>query len=722
MLRTRLATTTLFENTSRSADRCARRVRSPEKGWPVTLRNRTLLIIGLTIVGFVALLYGISQTVTVGRFEDLEEHSTEQGVQRAIVALDHELSSLDNLVADWAAWDDTYEFVQDGNQEYIESNLVDETFETNRLNVMLAIDADGHVVFAKAFDPQDALEAPMPPGLEQHLDADSILIRHSSLESSTKGIILLAEGPMLIASRPVLTSSGEGPIRGTMVMGRYLDSAEIGKLAELSQLSLDVRQSNSPDLPPDFRAALESISPTTPIYVHALSSESIAGYTLVQDIYGNPGLVMRTEMPRPVYELSRGVSRNLVLVVLIAGLVFIILVLFLLERLVLSRLTRLSENVTSIGKRGDMSARLTVKGNDELSRLGNSINEMLGSLEQSHKRTEALHAVARTVSQTLDMGELLNRGLGKVVEVMGTDAGSIYLLDTSEKTLLLKAQKGMSDDAISKVAAIKLDEAEFRRVLQWTDPSTPLAQVHSETTLGVITEALEKERIRSFAAVPLSVRGELQGILSVSSRDHREFGPDDIGLLTAIGNEIGVGIQNAKLLEKTRELSITDELTGLYNRRHFYETLEMEVGRTRRYGGSFSVVMLDLDGFKQYNDRFGHATGDIILRSVASTFKSALRESDTSFRYGGDEFTFILPATDAARAVRIVDRIRVQWAETARSQHSVDESRLGFSAGIAQFPGDAESTDGLITLADAALYRSKRDGGNRSTLSSDLRQ
>ena len=171
---------------------------------------------------------------------------------------------------------------------------------------------------------------------------------------------------------------------------------------------------------------------------------------------------------------------------------------------------------------------------------------------------------------------------------------------------------------------------------------------------------------------------------------------------------------------RIRELSITDELTGLYNRRHFYEVLETEMYRVQRYGHSLSVVTLDIDGFKEYNDTFGHTSGDAVLKSFAQTLTSALRKTDTAFRYGGDEFTMILPLTGAERARKIADRIRSKWLQAPKAEKLVLKTPLGLSAGVAEYPENAETADGLAFLADTALYRSKREGGNKSTLVSDL--
>ncbi len=172
--------------------------------------------------------------------------------------------------------------------------------------------------------------------------------------------------------------------------------------------------------------------------------------------------------------------------------------------------------------------------------------------------------------------------------------------------------------------------------------------------------------------------------------------------------------------ERYRSLSIIDVLTGLYNRRHFYEALEAEISRTQRYGRSFSLIMLDLDGFKEYNDRFGHTNGDSVLQSLARMLKASLRKADMAFRHGGDEFTVILPATDAERAKRISDRIRAKWLQAPKAEYATLESPLGFSAGIAQFPENAETADGLVFLADTALLHAKRRGGYNSMAVSDL--
>jgi len=353
-----------------------------------------------------------------------------------------------------------------------------------------------------------------------------------------------------------------------------------------------------------------------------------------------------------------------------------------------------------------------------------AIEQKLAEAEEEVKRysrrVQALYTVGQAVSRSLDMDKLLTQSLKATLDVVNTDVGGIYISDLQAGSLTLKAHSGLSQNCIGSIGLMNLNEEEIKLAMECHQPVLELEKVFTKTNLNTVTAAMKKEGLQAYVTVPLWSRGTSLGSLVIA--DHREhhFSPDELDLLSAIGTEIAVGIENALLLQRTKELSLTDELTGLYNRRHFYETLESELYRTLRNGRPFSLVMLDLDGFKEYNDRFGHSLGDSILQSFAQTLRSTLRKSDTSFRYGGDEFAIILAATDANRAKQVIDRIRAKWLKNPEAHHPTLETPLGFSAGIAQFPENAETADALVFLADSALYYAKREGGYRATLVSDL--
>ena len=336
------------------------------------------------------------------------------------------------------------------------------------------------------------------------------------------------------------------------------------------------------------------------------------------------------------------------------------------------------------------------------------------------KRLEALHAISASVSQTLDLDEMLNITLARVLEVVELDGGFIHLLDSEAKQLVLKAWTGISDEHAAALERMEVGEEAMQRWHDYPEPAFRTERILAKEAHDQVRSASREDGVVTSVSVPLWSKSVMHGGLSLLSRIPRRFWPEELDLLKAIGNEIAVGIENAKLLERTKELSATDELTGLHNRRQFFEILESEINRMQRYGGFFTLAMLDLDEFKEYNDRFGHTNGDAVLRCVAQTLTSELRKPDMAFRYGGDEFTIILPETDAEKAKGIVDRIRSRRLEGLREGTAPPDLYLNFSAGIAQFPDNAETADGLVFLADTALYRSKRSGGNKTILVADL--
>jgi len=171
---------------------------------------------------------------------------------------------------------------------------------------------------------------------------------------------------------------------------------------------------------------------------------------------------------------------------------------------------------------------------------------------------------------------------------------------------------------------------------------------------------------------------------------------------------------------RMRELSPTDELTGLFNRRHFDEVFEIEIYRSQCYGGPFSLIMAELDGFKEYIEKFGETNGASVLRAFAQTLKAGLRKTDVACRYSDDEFSVILPSTGVDRASNAIDSIRSKFSQMLETEHTSGKHLVGLSAGIAEFPQVAATADSLVCMAECALYYAKMRGGNRSVLISDL--
>jgi PAS domain S-box-containing protein len=371
----------------------------------MTLRKRTLLIIGLTLIGLIALLHIISSTILLDSFARLEEQDARRNVSRVQSALSDSLQTLDSTLGDWAGWDDTYTFIQDGNKAFIESNLVNSTFTNLQLNLMLFIRPSGELVYGKAVDLETEQTVPIPQGIQAHLTADAPLMHHPNTTSRVSGLILLPEGPMLIASQPILTSNDEGPIRGTMLMGRYLDAAEIESLGQMTHLSLAAYRFDDPQAPADVKAILPALSEESPVLIRPLNETSVIGYAQLTDIYEKPALVLRVDMPRSIYQQGWASLLYLTTSLVAAALVFGAVTTLLLERQIISRLTALGQRVSSVGASGDLSARVAMAGQDELSRLAGDINGMLSNLEHSQRERqeseERYHNLVETLPEAI---------------------------------------------------------------------------------------------------------------------------------------------------------------------------------------------------------------------------------------------------------------------------------------------------------------------------------
>ena len=349
----------------------------------MTLRRKTLMTVGGVFLGLVIILYFISQTLLLRSFTQLEEQRTRLDVERALNALSSDVNAMKTLTSDWAAWDDTYAFIENANRDYIRSNLVDSTFTTLQLNLMLFINPYGQMVYGKAFDLNNKEEVTIPQSLLGYLNPGSLLVKHSDPQGVVSGLILLPENPMLIVSYPILTSEGQGPIRGALIVGRYLNTAEITRIAEQTQLSLTAARYDRSPLPGDFGTVVPSLSFKTPVLVRPLDEHSIAGYALISDIYDKPILVLRVAMPRDIYAQGQTTAAIFILSLLGIGAVLGLVLILFLDKQVLSRLTRLSQGIGSIGKNGDLSIRVPVTREDELSNLGVAINVMVETLEKS---------------------------------------------------------------------------------------------------------------------------------------------------------------------------------------------------------------------------------------------------------------------------------------------------------------------------------------------------
>lgn len=330
-------------------------------------------------------------------------------------------------------------------------------------------------------------------------------------------------------------------------------------------------------------------------------------------------------------------------------------------------------------------------------------NARLFEAEQmARRRAETLQKAATVLNSTLELEELLDVVLEELEKVVPYDSASVQLLRDEELEII--AGRGFRDP--EKVMGLTFSAADEPDCLVIAE-KRPLLIPNVRAAYDDFAEE-PHTRIRSWLGAPLLSKGEVVGMITLDRTEVNAFSEEEADIALAFANHVAIALENARLYEATRQQAITDGLTGLYNVRRFYQVLEKELKRSQRYGHPCSLLMLDLDDFKGYNDRYGHLAGDDLLRELADLMRSEIRQADTAARYGGEEFVIILPETGSTEAEMLADRLRKTVKEHEFSvRKSRQVGRVTISVGVAVYPEDAQDVEGLVDRADMALLCAK---------------
>ncbi len=351
-------------------------------------------------------------------------------------------------------------------------------------------------------------------------------------------------------------------------------------------------------------------------------------------------------------------------------------------------------------------------------------NEMLQAELLERKRLEAetiqkamqltqIYSATGALITTLDLEPLLGQILDAAVSAIpSAEKGMIHLVARETGQLETRASIGYTDKRIQKFLIQGAKDHYY--VAEAVSERKPLLVPDIDLKTRVHPEELlpETRNIRSAIVAPLVLNEEILGALSLESSQREAFNENDLRLLVTFAATVTIAIRNAQLHGEVQKLAITDTVTGVYNRRGFFELGKREVERARRFGRPLTGIMFDMDHFKDVNDTFGHTCGDQVLRIIAERIKSNIREVDIMGRYGGDEFTILLPETDLFVATNVAERLRLCVYDSPVPMEG-SLIPLTISLGVARLSHDLLDLTSLLDRADAALYSAKRSGRNR---------
>jgi len=349
------------------------------------------------------------------------------------------------------------------------------------------------------------------------------------------------------------------------------------------------------------------------------------------------------------------------------------------------------------------------KASEEINIISNETvkKEMeISSTEKKLLRYSTLKEVSEALGVALDLesvSDIITARTERTLDKPGRVL--LYLVDAARQELALSSSRNSEK--------IKEKRGDFfdRWVLKHRKPFI-IEDISKDFRFpaGEIEEA--RGVFLSLIATPLVAENKVTGILRMDSLSESEYSQEDLRLLDIISDLGAVAVQNALLYSKTQELAITDSLTGLSVRRYFLERFRKDLQRVARVKGKLSLIILDVDHFKDYNDRYGHAAGDLILRHISRTIRSMMKEDDIVARYGGEEIVILLFGTGKKEAAANAEAIR-----KAMEKHPLVLRRqmidITVSIGVSSFPDDAAVEEDLIKAADERLYRAKAGGRNR---------
>ncbi len=341
-------------------------------------------------------------------------------------------------------------------------------------------------------------------------------------------------------------------------------------------------------------------------------------------------------------------------------------------------------------------------------------------LNQKVRRLAVASTLPGTITNSLDHKALLQAILDKSAELLMAEQGSLMLIDQVTDALLVEVKKGIGDTVHEKLAIPK-GEGIAGKVAVFGEP---FLVKNLEEDPRFKQKNRQHYKTPSFLSVPLKIEERIIGVLNLSDKTTGEvFDDEDLKLMQTFATHAAIILDRKSLYNQTEELkrlSITDPLTGLLNRRYLEDRLEEELARSKRYGRNMCLLMVDLDGFKFYNDTYGHLAGDKILKRVAEVIMKSVRTMDVVSRYGGDEFIVILPETDVALAIKIAERLNSDIAKEALPTEKSIPQPISFitaSIGIVSYPQHGETTAQLLENVDKAMYCAKHEGKNKSKVS-----
>ncbi|MCO2856132.1 diguanylate cyclase [Pseudomonas aeruginosa] len=637
------------------------------------LRTRLLWLFLPLLAASLGGIWLLSESILLSRFDREDQQRLQEGATVLHNRLDFELKRHLDIVRTYAWWDASYDFIQRPNETFEQENLDHEMLDDLGFDFVLFLNDRGHLQLKQwsppapdqrvLFGAPSASDQALLEALQQRAIRLGALDFRGRTDHSLSELLLVDNLPTLLVSVPISNNQGSAPAKGAILAGYFLDRERLANLREQMQADLQPMPNIATD---STWKPLRSRSGST--HNQALLSPRRFIGEHVQQVSvqylsssGEPQLRFDITKKRLLYiQGEKAINFFLGASLLVALGAFLVGYLAL-ELWVLRRVQRLNREVAEVGRNAH-SIRLSDFGNDELGQLAGEMNQMLERLEHSEARDRAILQSMRDGYFEMDVDGV----------ILTVNPALCQLLGQTRETLIGHPYyELLGEDDLARA------RQPFQRAMQSGAGKTfaiPLQR--ADGSLG-------------YFEATVSLIHDLQGEL----RGYR-------GIVRDVSDQIAYQ-------QQLLEMAYRDPLTGLGNRKAFDEQLGQALLRAGSGGSELALLYLDLDRFKEVNDRFGHDIGDALLRTVAERVRSTLRQPDKAYRLGGDEFAVLLEDSQENNPQRLAERLLAALVQPI----ALNGERIDFvtpSIGIALYPRHAGDAEGLVRAADSAMYEAKR--------------
>jgi methyl-accepting chemotaxis protein len=685
------------------------------------LRLRMAVRVAVVLAIGVAAFSAIAGVVISDGFRDLEQRNATEAASHVRDAVTQQLATLDRTMVNWSDWDATYDFAADRNQSYVDDNLPAGVLDQFGAGLMVFLDSNDEIVWSITADPASGTNvAAIPDGLKPYISDGGVLITHPDLSTPVTGVVSLSAGPMEVVSRAILTSEGDGPSHGTMLVGKWIDAADLVALGDMTHLPLTVTRYTdrklAADAPGDVAAEARSLITGDGLGAVAIDDSTIAAYTMLNGLDGKPAAILRAEMPRDVYaQGQRSIGTMLILLVLL-GMGLVVAMIVLMDRLVVRGLGRLTGVAEAVAV-GDVNVAVAETGRgDEVGDVARAFERTVAYLRDAAATADRISegdlsvaAIARSDGDALNVAlERMIVGLRGLVGRVATAADELNAMagDVDRSTAALGSVTAEVADSVASVSAGTSEEgAQVDSVFESLGNLASLISVVREDGRNIESRVVEARRslgmLTSAIGDAASAAGRVQSV-AVSAAGSAADGARTVG-------EAAAGMESIRgavsvVSERVSELGAKSDQIG-----EIVETIDdiaeqtnllalnaaIEAARAGEQGKGFAVVA---DEVRKLAERSSHATKEIAgligeVRQVTDAAVAAMADGAREVAAG---------ASLARESGRAIDELAQAVAATRTASDEIESRMAAMSAEAAAFVCVMGSIDGLAAHNSAS--------------------